>query len=113
MLVNPFLPEGGSGETKSPQHTVELMVLLDFPDSHRPTTHWKYNIVSLLKRNYYNILSFGLDVSPHPVVDNERLTGRLGSTGPRRGITQFTNYLQKNTNNVNITNYHLIMKDMK
>ena len=79
----------------------------------RPATHWKYNIVSLQKRNYYNILSFGLDVSPHPVVDNERLTGRLGSTGPRRGITQFTNYLQKTTNNVNITNYHLIMKDMK
>ena len=31
-----ILPEGGSGETKSPQHTVELMVLLVFPDSHRP-----------------------------------------------------------------------------
>ena len=51
--MNPFLPEGGSGETKSPQHTVELMVLLDFPDSHRPATHCKYNIVSLQTRNYY------------------------------------------------------------
>ena len=45
-------------------------------------------------------------------MDNERLTDRLGSTVPRRGNTQFTDYLQKTTNNVNITNYHLIMKDM-
>ena len=27
MLVRSILPEGGSGETKSQQHTVELMVL--------------------------------------------------------------------------------------
>ena len=58
-------------------------------------------------------MSFGLDVSPHPIMDIVKLTGRLGSTGPRRGITQLTNYLQKTTNNANITNYHLIMKDMK
>ena len=37
-----ILPERGSGETKSPQHTVELMVLLDFPDSQGPATHCKY-----------------------------------------------------------------------
>ena len=37
-----ILPEGGSGETKLPQHAVELIVLLDFPDSQGPATHCKY-----------------------------------------------------------------------
>ena len=44
-------------------------------------------------------------------MDIVRLTGRLGSAGPRRG-NAITNYLQKTTNNVNNTNYELIMKNM-
>ena len=87
--------------------------MMIFPDSHRPTH--TVNIILLPYRKGINniILTFGKDVSPHPVVDNERLTGRLGSTGPRRGNTQFTDNLQMTTNNVNNTNYHLIMKNMK
>ena len=45
-------------------------------------------------------------------MDNERLTDRLDSKSPRRGNVQFTNYLQMTTNNVNITNYQLIIMNI-
>ena len=80
-----ILPEGGSGETKSPQHTVELMVLLDFPDSQGPATHCKYNIVSLQKRNYYKHFVLWVGRKSAPYHGHCKTDRPLGLYGPKTG----------------------------